>query len=107
MIALMVPPFPAASRPSNTTITRSSFLDHPILQLAQFRLKLAQKLFVFLALHLRFNVVGSLPEHIASPDTCRCPQSSRFHPAIAMTPPPTISAQSRAFTWAFPEKNRN
>ena len=52
VIALIVPPLPAASRPSKTMITRKPACLDPILQLAKLRLELAQLLLVILALEL-------------------------------------------------------
>src|SRR5437763_1011796 len=57
--ALMVPPLPAASRPSNRMMMRAPLFLHPILQMAKLDLKLVQLLFVSFAFHLGL-VVGSL-----------------------------------------------
>ena len=53
VIALMVPPLPAASRPSNRMMTLQPLLLHPFLQMAELDLELAQLLLIVLALHLR------------------------------------------------------
>ena len=47
--ALIVPPLPAASRPSNTMMMRWPLTLHPILKMAQLRLELAQLLLISLA----------------------------------------------------------
>ena len=52
VIALMVPPLPAPSRPSNTTMIRKPLSFDPLLKVAQLRLQPAQFLFVLLALKL-------------------------------------------------------
>ena len=49
VIALMVPPLPAPSRPSNTTMIRKPFCFDPLLKVAQLGLQPAQFLFVLLA----------------------------------------------------------
>ncbi len=60
MMALIVPPFPAASRPSKTTMARSPLLFDPFLQHAQLALQARQLLLVLLSLHLlRFILLFS------------------------------------------------
>ena len=49
--ALIVPPLPAASRPSNTMTTRSPLVVTHRLEMAKLDLQLAQLLFIGFALH--------------------------------------------------------
>ena len=55
VIALIMPPFPAASRPSKTIMTFfPSFFD-PCLQMTKLDLKLVKGFFVVLSLHLAWS----------------------------------------------------
>src|SRR6516165_9861329 len=57
VIALMVPPLPAASRPSNRTMIRAPLLAHPLLQMTEVNLELPQLSFVNLPLHLGMRMI--------------------------------------------------